>query len=465
MITDAQAAALATVVPGAPFAAFALIGAWSLAFRAPNEAVTTRLTRLALGASWLASIVLLVDVLSGDRAQPALPTFEWFRTGDYVFRFGVLLDPLSAATLTLATTITGLIGRFASTYLHREPGFVRFYLLLLLFAAGMTSLVSSPSFEQLFIGWEVVGITSVLLVGFFHERNTPVEASLRVFTTYRFADVGLLLGGVYLHKALHHTGGTTLFSGVHPDATWPDARFGLEPHAANVVVMLFLLACLGKSALFPLGGWLGRAMEGPTPSSALFYGALSVHAGVYLMLRSAPILHDATWAPIAVAAVGAATAGFGFLVARVQTDVKSTLAFSTMTQVGLMYVWIGLGWYPLAAVHMMGHATLRVWQMLRAPSALGDAVATRAAMAGAPLHDERWLGALPAGVRRKLYALALARFQVDAAIDRWVVRPVLRLGGALQHIEHRWAAAVSGWGPEALRRLDLERAERARQDV
>jgi NADH-quinone oxidoreductase subunit L len=452
------------LVTAAPLAAFWLIGVWSFVLRTPDEPTVTRIARAALTVSWIAAIATAFGVLASGHVPGAVATFEWFRSGDYIFRYGVLVDPLSAAMLVLSTTIIGIIGRFASVYLHREPGFARFFLLLLLFAAGMTSLISSPSFEQLFIGWEVVGITSVLLVGFFYERDTPVKASLRVFATYRFGDVGLLLGGVVLHRALHDMDATILFSGVDPDSTWPNGRFDLATGEADTVALLFLLACLGKSALFPLGGWLGRAMEGPTPSSAVFYGALSVHAGVYLMLRSAPILEDAAVAPWVIGLVGAITAVWAYLITRVQTDVKSVLAFSTMTQVGLMYIWIGAGWYQLAAIHLMGHAVLRAWQLLRSPSALSDAAEIQAALGGRPLHDADWLsGWLSEPARARLYALSVERFRVDAALEHGFVRPVLEAGRRFQRVEHAWAALVSGWGPAAFQRANLERTDRARR--
>jgi NADH-quinone oxidoreductase subunit L len=459
MMSETAIRGLIMLIPGAPLAGFLGLGAWSFLFRMPSERIVAFTARVALTLSWLASLAIAMEVISG-RPPGAVHMFDWFQVGTYTFSFGAIVDELSAGMLVMATAIIGLISRFAENYLHREPGFVRFYLLLLLFTVGMTTLVSSSSYDQLFIGWELVGITSVLLIAYFHERHGPVKASLRVLATYRFADVGLLLGAVYLHQALHHHGANIAFSGSDPEHAWPKGTFGLEPGEADVVVLLFLLACAGKSALFPLGGWLGRAMEGPTPSSALFYGALSVHGGVYLMLRSAPILEEAHYAPMVVVAVGALTAAYGSIVSRVQSDVKNALAFSTMSQLGLMYVFIGLGWYRLAAVHLFGHAILRAWQMLRTPSALRDALATRNALSGAALHSDQWLaGWVPEPQRRALFALALDRFHVDAMLEYWLVRPVLSVGSRTERFERAWAALLSGWGAAAPREGRLTRTD------
>src|SRR5690606_22872823 len=161
--------------------------------------------------------------------------------------------------------VTGLIGHFSTRYLHGQKGFVRFFLLLALFATGMQLLVSAASIDQLFLGWELVGLTSALLVAYFQERRAPVEGGLRVFVTYRLCALGLLIGAVLLHQT----------SGTSDLARAPEAMRAHAGTATTLVPLLLLLAAMGKSAQFPFGAWLPRAMEGPTPSSALFYGALS----------------------------------------------------------------------------------------------------------------------------------------------------------------------------------------------
>src|SRR4029079_18170497 len=213
------------------------------------------------------------------------------------------------------------------------------------------------SFDLLFAGWELVGISSVLLVAFFHERVGPVRAAIRPLVTYRLCDVGLVLAAVLLHQSLHttvfvdvfraqqeHASGTSLSTGYVAPATW--------------VALALLVAAMGKSAQFPVGGWLPRAMEGPTASSAIFYGGLSVHAGVFLLIRSAPLYAHEPIAAGAIILVGAVTAGIATLSGQVSPDAKSALSYATIAQVGLMFVECGLGFHGIALVHLSAHAVL-----------------------------------------------------------------------------------------------------------
>jgi len=209
-----------------------------------------------------------------------------------------------------------------------------------------------------------------------------------------------------------------------------------------------LVGAMGKAAQLPFSGWLPRAMEGPTPSSALFYGALSVHAGAFLLLRASPALAAHPTVAVAAAAVGLSTALVATLVGRVQPDVKGALAHAAMTQVGLVFVEIALGLHGLALIHMVGHAILRARQLLQAPGVLEHDRALVAAAGGVRgrtgAHLERLL---PAALQRRLYGLALDRFGLDAAVDRLVVRPVLALARALDDLDRTWSGDLHGVDP------------------
>jgi NADH:ubiquinone oxidoreductase subunit 5 (subunit L)/multisubunit Na+/H+ antiporter MnhA subunit len=448
LVRVARVAVLAS--PLFPLLALAVLAVRALLVDRIPERGVAALAKGALSCSFLASAVAGAAfcalawngaddgaALARDSAGLALhlPIGTWFRVADHEFEAAFRYDGVAAVMLLLTTSVTGLIGRFSVTYLHREPGFVRFFLLLLLFAAAMQTLVLAATFDFLFVGWEVVGLTSVLLVAFFHERAAPVRAAMRLFVAYRLCDVGLLLGAVLLHRHAHSTD----IADLNPGA--------LGAGAATTIALLFLLAAMGKSALFPVGGWLPRAMEGPTPSSALFYGALSVHAGAYLMLRASPLLDASPAAGAAVVAVGALTALVGTSAWRVQSDAKSALAFATMTQVGAIFVEIGLGFRQIALLHLGAHAVLRAWQMLRAPSVLREAALLRATHDGA-LPRVAWvadgdlvLRVLPARVRMGLYRLALDRFQLEA-FENFVVKPVRALAEAIGRQERRLATLV-----------------------
>ncbi|MFY1832379.1 proton-conducting transporter membrane subunit [Myxococcus fulvus] len=413
---------LATLVPLSPLLCCLILGLVMLLHRAPAERTVARWVLGSLGVSLGCALATTLLWLSRPDAVLTVECFSVMGGLDVFLR----IDALSATMMLLTSLLSLLIARFSVTYLHREPGFARFFLLLALAASGMQWMTLGGSLELLFVGWEWVGLTSALLIGFFHERATPVSAGLRAFGTYRLCDLGLL-GGLVL---MHHLLGTTAWSGsLKHLGAWP----------ATAVSLGLLLAAMGKSAQLPFSGWLPRAMEGPTPSSALFYGALSVHAGPYLLLRAAPLLERAPWARGVMVLVGLLTAVQATLVWRVQTDVKGALAQSVLTQVGLMFAEVGLGLHTLALVHLVAHACLRCHQFLRAPSALRDAKARHAALRAAPVPCVAWL---QHGLSTRLHRLAMERFALDELCERWAIKPVLRLGHWLDAGERRWEATL-----------------------
>ncbi|MCC6863146.1 MAG: hypothetical protein IT158_31510, partial [Bryobacterales bacterium] len=415
-------AVLVSVVlaPGVVFIALAL--SWLLGW-VPGERLVSRLTGVTFSLCSVGMAALLW--ILGDTGSTAVVAAfgNWFATHDYRFPLVLLADRLSLPFLAMTVVLSGLIGRFSATYLHREPGFFRFFVLLHLFAFGSLLAFAAGSFELLAAGWEIVGITSVLLIGFFHRRPAPVENGLRVFAVYRACDIGLLVG-VF---AMHHWAGTAVFSS------------GLPPLAGKqglAVCLLLLLAASGKAAQVPFSGWLPRAMEGPTPSSAIFYGAISIHAGVYLLLRVQPILAQSALASALVILIGVATAIHGLIAGRASADAKTSLAYASLTQVGVMFVEIGIGWTSLAVIHILGHATVRTMQFLRAPSMLHDDHQVRSAIgggtapAGTQLED-----LLPLRARLWLYRWAFDRGHLDTILDLWVVRPLLDVSRLLARLD------------------------------
>ncbi len=209
---------------------------------------------------------------------------------------------------------------------------------------------------------------------------------------------------------------------------------------------------MGKSAQFPVGGWLPRAMEGPTASSAVFYGGLSVHAGVYLLLRSAPILDQAPSMRVVLVIIGLTTSIMASLSGQVSADAKSGLAWATISQVGLMFVECGCGFYRLATLHLLGHAVLRYYQFLRTPAVLQDALARRAALGFGPSSAElppSRFSHLTLPVRSMLYRLAIERFEVEAALDMFIARPTLQAARWLSTVEERLLDRLAG-GPSDL---------------
>lgn len=407
---------------------------------AHGEALLRRATSALQTLAWVTSMGLVAAFYSGREASIPLHLGTWFSLEDYEFSLALLLDGASIPMAALTTTLASVVGRFSFRYLHREQGVFRFFLLLGLFEAGMLLLSLAGSLDVLVVGWELVGITSMLLIGFFTHRAEPRESALRAFVHYRLCDVGLLVAGVGLHHYAHSAEFDTSFGAVR----WPLATAHLGPFAATAVAGALTLAAAGKSAQLPFSSWLPRAMEGPTPSGAIFYGALSVHAGAYLLLRAAPVLEEAPIVRVAVALLGAATALHATLVGRVQSDVKSSLTYASLTQVGVIFVEIGAGAYRLALAHMIGHAAVRSWQLLRAPSFLHDRRVVDEALGGEARPPGRHIEhALPERLRCWLYRLSVERFTLEVLLERWIVAPASSLAASLDEVEARIEAQLS----------------------
>jgi NADH-quinone oxidoreductase subunit L len=411
---DFSQAALVMVVllPGAVFSILGLL--WLLGW-VPTERVVSVITGVTFSAS-IFGVAFIVWRLGATGASSVSVMFgNWFTVGDYHFPLVLMADRLSLPFLAITVVLSGLIGQFSATYLHRERGFLRFFLLLHLFAFGSLLAFAAGSFDLLVAGWEVVGITSVLLIAFFQQRPAPVENGLRVFAVYRACDIGLLVG-VF---AMHHWAGTASFTGGLPR---------LNGSQASVVCLLLLLAASGKAAQVPFSGWLPRAMEGPTPSSAIFYGAISIHAGAYLLLRVQPLIAESTLASSLVIAIGIATAIHGTISGRASADAKTSLAYASLTQVGIVFVEIGIGWKWIAVAHILGHAMVRTLQFLRAPSMLHDYHQMQSAIGSELSRPERHLeDLLPEPVQLWLYRWALDRGHLDTILDRCFVHPLMRM--------------------------------------
>ncbi|MFN0079382.1 MAG: proton-conducting transporter membrane subunit [Prosthecobacter sp.] len=404
--------------PGVLFLSLGLL--WLLGGAIPERAMS----RLTKGVYALLTIV--VGMIAWQMWQTDTPSIHvslgnWFTVGHYGFPLSLLIDRLSLPIVGITVVLTGIVGAFSVRYLHRDPGFHRFFLQLHLFSFGALLIFTANSLDLLIAGWELVGITSVLLIGFFQYRPDPVRNALRVFGIYRIADLNLLLAVFLAHHWFGTASWDAMFSGE-----WPGHVSNLNDNAVSVIAVLLVFAASGKSSQGPFCGWLPRAMEGPTPSSAIFYGAISVHAGAYLLLRVEPIIRSSWFATGLVIFIGLTTAVLGTLVHRTCADAKTSLAYASQTQLGLIFAEIGLGWTTLAIIHIIGHAMVRTLQFLRAPSMLHDHHRLHAAAGGhlAPTGAQ-YDSFLPKYVQLWLYRFALGRGFYDSIVDRFVIAPVL----------------------------------------
>ena len=368
---------------------------------------------LARGAA-LGCVVLLAVLTLGSFGESALRSVssgEWFAVPGFAVPLSFATDTLSLSVAMLVAFIGWVTLVFSTHYLHREAGFHRFFLAMSMFLAGMLLIVLAGNAILAFVGWELCGLASWLLIGFADERPVATGNALFAFLANRVGDAGFLLA---IGLAFWWLG----------SAEWSAIAGGTIPETvkARMLALGFVIAALAKSAQLPFTPWIARALEGPTPSSAVFYGAVMVHAGVFLLIRIGPLLMQVPDMAAGVALAGFATALYGWLCGRVQTDVKSALVYATVTQVGLMVAACGLGWFTLAAWHLTLHALWRGYQFLMAPSYL--LLAPRPA-------------ALPALLTRSvpLYTAALQGFWLDRLARGLLLRPTLSLGHDMRRID------------------------------
>jgi NAD(P)H-quinone oxidoreductase subunit 5 len=428
---------------GCPATLFALLAGASLVNRPLPERWTGPLAAGAMMTSCAALLTALI-VYGATRTDTMLLSYGMWSTaheGGIALEF--LIDGMSLGFAALSAGIAGIVSAFSNRYLHREPGYNRYFVLLTLFVTGMLLVALAGNVEVLFAGWEFVGLSSALLVGFFHERRAPISNALRVFSIYRISDAAMLSAAVLLHH-LAGSGSLSLLFGPAGAAS----SAVLTRTGATTIAVLIIVAVAGKSALLPFSGWLPRAMEGPTPSSAVYYGSLSIHAGCFLLLRSAPLLEQAPVARVLAGGLGLATALFATFTARVQSDVKSSLAYASLMQVGIIVVEIALGLYGIAFLHLAGHACYRLLQFLSAPNVLHDlhgmeaATGERLAPAGGYLDSK-----IPGRLRSRLFLIAIERGFLDATLDRLVVEPFYGLTRRMDRFDRFLCDTMIRLGP------------------
>ncbi len=315
-------------------------------------------------ASFVVGAVLFTDMLgkSGEERLTHEKLFSWVPVGELHVDFGLQLDQLSMCFVLLITGVGSLIHIYSVGYMAEDPGRRRFFAYLNLFLAAMLLLVLADNYLGLYVGWEGVGLASYLLIGFWQHKPSAATAAKKAFVVNRVGDVGLAIAMMVMFAYV----GSISFEGV----------FGAAPQLGegtlNAIGLLLLLAACGKSAQVPLQSWLGDAMEGPTPVSALIHAATMVTAGVYLIVRSGPVFDLAPGAQVGVVVVGAVTLLFGAIIGCAKDDIKKALAASTMSQIGYMVLAAGLGpaGYAVAIMHLLTHGFFKAGLFLGAGSVM-----------------------------------------------------------------------------------------------
>ncbi|BCJ87735.1 NADH-quinone oxidoreductase subunit L [Effusibacillus dendaii] len=369
--------AYAWLVPFFPLAAYALLFLFG---RRGQEGIVAALGVIATLLSLIVSLLIFGDVAANGYSGTY--NFRWLQFGSATLSIGFEVTQLNAIMLVVVSFVSTLVLLFSKGYMHGDERFRVFYQYLCLFVFSMLSLVISPNLMQLYVFWELVGLCSYLLVGFWYFKPEAASAAKKSFVVTRIGDVGLFIGiillflstGSFEYKPIFEFAGyVAQYSSAPQSAVWFASHppFGMSPEQlVTVSAILIFIGAVGKSAQFPLHVWLPDAMEGPTPVSALIHAATMVAAGVYLVARTFPLFSAAPAALTVVAIVGGFTAIFAAAIGLTQNDIKRVIAYSTVSQLGYMMLALGVSAYAASVFHLMTHAFFKALLFLGAGSVI-----------------------------------------------------------------------------------------------
>ncbi|MCB1285789.1 MAG: NADH-quinone oxidoreductase subunit L, partial [Microthrixaceae bacterium] len=349
------------LIPALPLAGFLvlLVGGRKL-----GDPKAGYLGTAAVGASFLVVVATFFDLMGTDESQRALTQhlFDWIPVGNFQVGVGFLADPLSITMALFVTGIGALIHLYSVGYMKGDPKFSKFFVYLNLFIFSMLMLVLGDNLLITFLGWEGVGACSYFLISFWHTDPANASAGKKAFVTNRVGDFGFMIATFLTWTAVGSINYVDIAHAGHAGT--------IAQGTIIAITLLFFVAATGKSAQLPLFVWLPDAMAGPTPVSALIHAATMVTSGVYLLVRLNPIVHQAAWAQDVIAWVGVATAFVAATIAISQNDIKKVLAYSTVSQLGFLFLAVGTGNYIAAIFHMVTHAFFKALMFLGSGSVI-----------------------------------------------------------------------------------------------
>jgi NADH-quinone oxidoreductase subunit L len=362
--------------------------------------------------------------------------FTFYKEGSIEIFLNFYFDKFTSVFSLLGALISLLVIVFSKYYLHRDSGYKRFFNTVLLFYFGYNVVIFSGNFETLFIGWEFLGITSFLLIAFYRDRYLPVKNALKTISLYRLGDICLILA-LWMSHHLWHQNITFLQLN---DVQLVSSHINEHSYYAIFIVVMIVSAASIKSAQFPFASWLPRAMEGPTSSTAIFYGSLSVHLGVFLLLRTYPYWETILSVKILIIVIGSITALIATAIARVQSTVKTQIAYSSIAQIGLMFIEVASGWHTLALVHLTGNALLRSYQLLLSPSVLGYLIHDQFFSYSPKVHGSStgFMNKLNNGI----YLFSIKEWNMDTFLYNYLWNPFKWIGKKMKFISHKISIIV-----------------------
>lgn len=409
-----------------PLAGFLL----SLVIPRTKERIISFLSISFIGIHLLGFFAFVVYWLMNGHPTIDIKHFTLFKAGSFEFFADLYFDKITAAFAAVGCVLTLLVTIFSRFYLHREEGFRRFFNTLLFFYLGYNIVIFSGNFETMFVGWEIIGISSFILIAFYRDRYLPVKNGFKAITLYRVSDVCLMLAMWMCHH-LFHENITFTQLGSAPDHGQMFPLF---------ISLMVLIAAVIKSAQLPFSTWLPRAMEGPTTSSAIFYGALSVNIGVFILLRTYPLWEDLLIMKVLIITIGALTGIVATSIARVQPTVKTQIAYSSIAQIGIIFIEVGMGWHLLALIHFAGNAFLRTYQLLVSPSVLS--YLTHNQFYHFTPRKETTENPLLRKLLYSFYMLGIKEWNLDSILYRFVWKPFKGIGNLFSFLSGTWFIVV-----------------------
>lgn len=373
-------------------------------------------------------LALIVTWALSGFASLDLKGLALYKTIGYEFYIDFRLDKITAVYALVGSVLAFMVTVYSRTYLHRESGYKRFFTNTLFFYSGYTIVIFAGNMETLFIGWEILGMASFLLIAFYRNRYLPVKNAVKVFSIYRIADVGLLLA-MWMS---HHLWMENISFEKLTDADLVNAQLQSHSAVGVFISLMILLSAAAKSAQLPFSSWLPRAMEGPTPSSAIFYGSLSVHIGVFLLMRTFPFWAQQFSVRILIGVLGLLTSLVASGIARVQSSVKSQIAYASISQIGIIFIELSFGWVNLALIHFAGNAFLRTYQLLVSPSVVTYLI--REQFYNFTPREHTFEDSLPRRLEYSFYVLALKEGNLDAFMYRYYWNPLKWAGKKLSFV-------------------------------
>ncbi|WP_024296861.1 proton-conducting transporter membrane subunit [Methylomicrobium lacus] len=425
---------LVFLIPLLPFCAALILGLGVLFDWLSGEEKEGLTAGIALWTVTMSSLLSLTlygaDVLGMNRGTFNLGT--WLQSDSFEVSINFLTQGFGLRLSALFGVILAVVLRFSVNYMHREVGFHRFFFVLTLFSAAMQWLVLSGNAVGTFMGWEIAGLCSYLLIAYAYDRPVAAANATRVFVTNRLGDAAFVIA-IGLSYAFAESVDWTQLNALAAQ---------LSTGEATGIAFCFALAAFVKSAQLPFTPWLLRALEGPTPSSAVFYGSVMVHAGVFLVCLLEPLFEMSPFAMGTLAVVGLATAIYSYLLGLTQTDVKTSLIAATSVQLGLMFFECGLGFWQLAGWHLCAHVVVRAYQLLAAPSLMHNVLGNPIKPIEPALAKNYWA-----------YTASLQRFWLDSLADSLLVRPIGRLSHDLRYFDDSIIDRILGSPEPAIRAI------------